>query len=532
MNEKVPSASTPHSKTFLYFLVLTAFACGSLVMVIEVLGSRVIGPFFGVSLFVWTSLISVAMISLASGYAIGGILADRRPSADYLYGIIGLAGVFAILIPFLKVPVLKMAMVFGLRAGAFVSSFVLFAPSLVLLGCVSPYLIKIVASEVRSIGRTVGSFYACSTIGSVFGTVVTGFFLIAYVSVSNIFFLVGGLLILTATSYFVFFRGRKAVALVLLALLGLPLFSGETVVAKQMDNGTLLRLIDQKSSYYGDIKVVDYRYGPRHQRELVIDGLVQGGYDMVSGLPFYAYPYLLSHLPLNIRPEAETALVIGLGAGIIPRWFESRGVVTDVVDIDADVVEMARKHFGFGGQGEVLIEDARYFLGRNQKKYGYIILDVFNGDTTPAHVISLEAFQLMHKNLSSGGVLGINLMGTLEGSNLIPASVVRTLEEVFDNVEVYPNFDPREESSGNISVLAYDGPEVQLDQAIFDRVKIHPFAVEGVRNFAKNRFTFDEDVKAMTLRDDFNPMDCFDLDLKENVRRKIVEGTDWDILLH
>lgn len=54
----------------LVFLVFTALPCGALVMVIEVLGSRVIGPFFGVSLFVWTSLITVTLISLAIGYAV------------------------------------------------------------------------------------------------------------------------------------------------------------------------------------------------------------------------------------------------------------------------------------------------------------------------------------------------------------------------------------------------------------------------------------------------------------------------------
>lgn len=62
-----------HSRGFIAYLVVTAALCGALVMVIEVLGSRVIGPFFGVSLFVWTSLITVTMVALAAGYAIGDI---------------------------------------------------------------------------------------------------------------------------------------------------------------------------------------------------------------------------------------------------------------------------------------------------------------------------------------------------------------------------------------------------------------------------------------------------------------------------
>jgi hypothetical protein len=81
------------------FLIVTALTCGTLIMVIEVLGSRVIGPFFGVSLFVWTSLIAVTMIALAAGYMIGGILSDRAKSPDILYILIGLAGAFTLAIP-------------------------------------------------------------------------------------------------------------------------------------------------------------------------------------------------------------------------------------------------------------------------------------------------------------------------------------------------------------------------------------------------------------------------------------------------
>ena len=127
------------------FLLATAFCCGSIIMIIEVLGSRVIGPFFGVSLFVWTSLIAVAMISLAIGYAVGGYFADRYSDIRYLYIIIFLAGISIIPIPFIKTFVLKFSVAFGLRAGAFISSLLLFGPTLFLLGCVSPYLIKIVA---------------------------------------------------------------------------------------------------------------------------------------------------------------------------------------------------------------------------------------------------------------------------------------------------------------------------------------------------------------------------------------------------
>lgn len=180
-----------HSKGFIAYLIATAAVCGALVMGIKVLGSRVIGPFFGVSLFVWTSLITVTMVALAAGYAIGGHLSDRKSSPDWLYGIIMVSGILVMLIPALKEPLLQMSLPLDLRWGSLTSAFLLFGPALFLLGCVSPYVVKIAAREMHNIGRTVGS---------VIGTLLTGFVLIAYLGVNQIFLLTGSLLIATAST--------------------------------------------------------------------------------------------------------------------------------------------------------------------------------------------------------------------------------------------------------------------------------------------------------------------------------------------
>ena len=196
------------NRWFLPYLLLTAVLCGAMIMVIEVLGSRVIGPFFGVSLFVWTSLIAVTLIALALGYGLGGLLADRWPSPDALYLIILLSGLCVLAIPWISDAALQVMLPMGLRMGAFLSATVLFGPSLFLLGCVSPYLVRLAAQQTRHIGRTVGGFSALSTLGSVAGTVMTGFVLIAYMGVDRIFMLTGTLLVLLAVGYFILFRKK------------------------------------------------------------------------------------------------------------------------------------------------------------------------------------------------------------------------------------------------------------------------------------------------------------------------------------
>ena len=527
-NVKAASPSPTHSRIYLVFLVATAFCCGSLIMVIEVLGSRVIGPFFGVSLFVWTSLIAVAMISLAAGYAAGGLFADRHADARFLYGIIFLAGLSVLPIPFVKVPVLKLGVALGLRAGAFFSTLVLFGPSLFLLGCVSPFLIKIVAREVSNIGRTVGAFYAVSTIGSVCGTVLTGFVLIAYMEVSHIFLLVGCLLILLAGCYFLFFRRAVWAAATVLFLALFWSYDEGNAAVRSLPNGARIELLAHQDSYYGNVKVVQYAFGNKRNREMIIDGLVQGGIDVSTGLSYYPYNYCLQSLPFHINPQGRRCLVIGLGAGIVPRWYERRGIATDVVDIDPVVVRMAREYFDFDLAGEIYIEDARYFLTRNETKYDFILLDVFNGDTTPSHVISLEAFELIGRNLSDNGVLGINLVATLKGKTLITASILKTLRQVFDQVDLISTFDLDESEWGNVVVLAYFGDKAVFPSDPFAGEMIHPFAQKRISTF--RQFSFGEGVPAIILRDDYNPMDSYDLELKEANRRDILQTTDWEIL--
>jgi spermidine synthase len=522
--------SESHSVYFIFYLIITAIICGAQVMVVEVLGSRVIGPFFGVSLFVWTSLIAVTLIALAAGYAVGGIFADRKSTPDYLYGIILLSGLLVLLIPPLKGTVIKACQPLGLRLGTFVSASLLFGPSLFFLGCVSPYVVKVAAREMRNIGRTVGVFYAVSTIGSVMGTVLTGFVLIAYFGVNRIFIFVGVMLIALSAGYFLAFR-RKWLFLIFLIIPFLTPHK-EELTTKTLPNGTWVSERFSKDSYYGKVKVVDYSFSIFNTRELVIDGLVQGRIDKYTGAMAFPYLYMMHILPLSINPDGQKCLMIGLGAGILPMMYEKNGVVTDVVDIDPLIVDVASKYFGFKPSGDVVISDARYFLTRSINKYDYILLDVFSGDTTPGHVLSLEAFELMRKHLTDRGILAINMVGSLKKDTFITASVIKTLKEVFDTVEIYLT-SPLEqaEESANITVLAYNFSPVPVNDDILKDYHIHILARQAVEQAFGKKFSFPPDTEAAVLTDEYNPIEIFDIWQKERVRKEIIKYTDPDILL-
>lgn len=520
-----------HTKSFIAYLIATAILCGALVMVIEVLGSRVIGPFFGVSLFVWTSLITVTMVALAGGYAIGGYLSDRKESPDWLYGIIILSGVLVILVPLIKAPILQISFQLGLRWGALFSAFLLFGPALFLLGCVSPYVVKIAAKEMHNIGRTVGFFYAISTIGSVLGTTLTGFVLIAYLGVNKIFILTGCLLIGIGAGYFVFFRRKWVVACTM--ILPFLIMPHESNLEKTMPNGTQVKRIAGRDSFYGDLKVIDYSFGETRTREMIIDGLVQGGVDMNNGLSVYEYPYLLQFIPYALNPDGKSCLVIGLGAGVVPAWYQAQGVATEVVDIDPAVVDLAQNYFNFDRAIPVHVEDARYFLTSAKKRYDFLILDVFNGDTTPGHLLSIEAVTLAKQRVTPNGVLAVNLVGDIKLNTLMTASVVKTFRKAFDQVVIYPTFDPSTgNGQGNLVIIAYDGKQRALQTDRIKNATIHPMAKTIVEmSMQMTPFTFPSRVEAIILSDNYNPMDFYDLPIKEEVRRTIMKTTDLSVLL-
>ena len=147
-------------------LYMTVAVTGAAVMILELLGTRIIAPFYGASLYVWSSLIAVTLIALAAGYFLGGYLADRAPSIR-LGHIIAFAALTTLAIPFCSGPILRITNPLGLRLGAFTSALLLFTLPLTALAMVGPYAIKQAARDLRDIGTLAGSVYAVSTIGSV-----------------------------------------------------------------------------------------------------------------------------------------------------------------------------------------------------------------------------------------------------------------------------------------------------------------------------------------------------------------------------
>ncbi|MDO9288407.1 MAG: fused MFS/spermidine synthase, partial [Thermodesulfovibrionales bacterium] len=174
----------------------------------------------------------------------------------------------------------------------------------------------------------------------------------------------------------------------------------------------------------------------------------------------------------------------------------------------------------------------RFYLINSSKTYDYIVLDVFNGDTTPGHILSVEALQILKTRMTQKGILAVNLAGSLKKETFITASVIKTLESVFKTVEIYPLFSlANSEGWGNLAVIAYDYPSIPLDLSRVKDFPVHPFAKDLVSRLADQRFSFPSDTPAIILSDDYNPIDFYDIWLKEKVRKNILENSSLDIFI-
>src|SRR5919106_6063073 len=208
-------------------LQLTVFVCGAVLLGVEIVGSRVLAPYFGSSIFVWGSLISTFLAGLTIGYYMGGFLADRRPRLLALAVLILIAGVLVVILPVVHPPVNRTiaSVDFGPRLSPLVATVCLFFFPSVFMGTVSPYAIKLAASSLATIGNTAGLIYAISTAGSIVGALVTAFYLIQLIGVRSSLYSLGTTLMALAILLIVVDRagrrrlGKQAIAWGVLGIL-------------------------------------------------------------------------------------------------------------------------------------------------------------------------------------------------------------------------------------------------------------------------------------------------------------------------
>jgi spermidine synthase len=477
-------------------LRVTLFLSGASIMVLEILGTRIIGPHFGVGLVVWTSLITVAMVALALGYWLGGRFADRHPSLPRLAAILLAAALLVAVIPLLRGPVLQGAWGLGLRAGSMASAAALLFLPLFLLGMVTPFAVRLEAGHVTAAGSSAGRLYAISTTGSVIGTILAGFVLVPGFRVPTVLAMVAATLVFGAMlcGWSSGLRRLRGVAVLVLVLAIFPAWPRERPAA----------LLAAGSCDGTDVRVVSHN----DKRYLFVDQSVQTSVN-AEGRALEKYTYFLASRLLLARPEAKDMALIGLGGGGIVPLLAGNGVGVECVDLSPRIIEYARGYFGFNLPGnKVHAMDGRVFLKQRPGRFDAVILDVFTGDRLAYSLCSVEGLRTSKAALVPGGMLAMNTWGLDEEKGApspVGAAIRVTLEEVFEHVLAVP-------AAGNLLFFASDEPVRPQRSA----VTLETFDIP--RAFTWLEVPPVDWPKAPVLTDDWNPVDTLDARSLERLR--------------
>jgi len=495
----------------LYVLV---FVAGMTTLAVEMAAARLLAPWFGDSLPIWASLIGLILVYLSLGYWLGGRLADRSPRPTVLYRLCAWAAFLTGLIPVVSRPVLRLASVgfarldLGLLTGSLAAVLLLFAAPVTLLGCVSPFAIRLILLDLRRGGATAGRVYALSTLGSIVGTFLPVLVTIPSLGTRCTFYLFAVLLLLTALAGLARTVGRQALPYLLLLLVILLLAwatSGGVIKADE-------ELVYETESAYNYIQVL--RWGPGVRLKLNEGYGVQSVYNPEGELSDGIWDYFLIVPFFNPAPYDESQVrslcLIGLAGGTVSKLY-SRAygpIPIDGVELDPAIIAVGRRYFAMNEPNlNAVAEDGRVFLARLPagQRYDVIAMDAFRPPYVPFHLATREFFELCRAHLSERGVVAINAARVQDDDRMVRA-LASTMQAVFPSVFIVDEPDMGF-PTGNSLVVGTMQPSTLADwQANIARLR-QPLLVEMARRAAPHVRQAPSDSDGVVFTDDRAPME-------------------------
>ena len=429
-------------RAFDRLLLLIVFVGGTSSIAIELSASRLLGPYFGTSTFIWANLIGLTLLYLSIGYFVGGKVADRWPRATLLFVITTIAGFTTGLIPLLARPILEQSLTAfaHLAVGAFYGSLVgvilLFAVPVTLLGIVSPFAIRLRLHRVDAAGNTAGSLYALSTVGSILGSFLPVLVLEPAIGTYRTFYTFALLLLLTSILGLGLLKARwlmLGAVLLALVIIGITVF-GTRGMVRPPDFG---ELVYETESEYNYIQVVKDRgayllmLNDGHAIHSIYDPndtITGGPWDYFTVGPFFNHDQKSS--------DVHSVALIGLAAGTMAKELTLAygPIPIDGVEIDPKIVDVGRKYFDMTEPNlNVIVQDGRYFLSTTKKRYDIVGIDAYRQPYIPFHLTTQEFFDQVKSHLTPDGVVVVNAGRTETDYRLVDV-MASTMKSVFPNV--------------------------------------------------------------------------------------------------
>ena len=384
-----------------------AAVAGAAVLALEVLAARLMAPVLGSGSVSWAALLAVALGGLAVGSLFGGRLTSRASPPVALAWSLAVAAVYLVFLSQSQYALLRWVAGADLIVAELLAALVIQAVPLIALGAATPVVLH---AGRDANGRWAGTVLAAGSGGGIVGALAAGLFLLPALGIERSLLALAA--VVAGAAVPVAFCGRaRFAALVALGTIGIAVWCW----ARHSSTGVV-------ESYYGQLEVRTSEI----DKTLTIDGLPQTGLPRrLAAGEALEYGYLLE-VSLAVRPEAKSALVVGLGGGLAPNVLARRGVKCQAVEIDPAVIEIARREFAFAG--DVATGDGRAVLERSETRYDLIFLDACTADRLPWHLFTLEALRLVERRINADGILVIQFIGD---DGPWSASLVNTVRTAF-----------------------------------------------------------------------------------------------------
>lgn len=427
-----------------YTLEIVVFSTGAVVMIFELVGSRILGPYFGTSIFVWTSIIGIIMGSLSLGYYYGGKIADRNPNYKNLSLIIFLSAVLIGLTAVIKDYWLISLgdTIVNSRVASVVASIILFLPASLCLGMVSPYAVRLRMINLESSGKTVGNLYAISTAGSIFGTFLSGFYLIPSFGTNVLMIIL--VVVLIVTSLITYQAEFKIMKLIFILIILFSFYISGKIVSAMFKETGMINLIDVDTAY-NRIWIYDHLQNGSGKMVKVmgINNENHSSMFLDSGELVNEYTKYY-HLAKHFNPNFKKTLMLG-GAGYsFPKNFlaKYKDATMDVVEIDPKITQLAQKYFKLPSDPRLTIfhEDGRVYLNKTDQKYDVIFGDAFSSRySLPYQLTTREAVLKKYNILNDDGIVILNIISSIDGDNSkFLRAEYATYQSIFPQVYLFP----------------------------------------------------------------------------------------------
>jgi spermidine synthase len=424
------------------YLHVTAFAGGLVSLAVELTASSLLRSHFGTANLVWATVIGLILLYLTAGYFLGGRWADRSPRPVTLYQIVAWAAFLVGLVPFAAHPVLSLAsrgfadFNVAMLGGSFLAVLILFSVPVTLLGCISPFVIRLAMEDVQSAGRTAGRIYAVSTAGSFLGAFLPDLLLVPTIGTRNTFVTLSLFLLAVALVGLARSGPRRllrvlwmpAVVLLLALLLrGQPVKAAENVVYEAESSYNYIQVVEQGGCRHlllNEGQGIHSVYCPDQLR-------TPGPWDYFLIAPYF-------NPPPYTPDRVESVALVGLAAGTVARQYTAvyGPLPIDGVEIDPQIVRVGREYFAMDQPNlNVAVADGRYYLARSDHRYTVVGVDAYRLPYIPPHLTTVEFFRQVRDHLTADGVVAINVGRTAEDYRLVEA-MVATLLQVFPSAHV------------------------------------------------------------------------------------------------